>query len=82
MAAAAFFVAVVHVAPVLPAPAPATPVATPVAMPVAPVVPAVGSSLRNAMMQNEKLWFTYNLPVYLVNTARQYQRHKSETKIS
>ena len=78
MAAAEFAVAVALEAPVLPAPVPAMPVV----LPVAPEAPSVGPSLSNSMVQNEKRWFTCNLPVYLANTARKYQGQKSDTKLS
>ena len=75
------------VVPLLPALAPTTPVALPVApvAPAAPVAldaPAIGPSSSDAIVQNEKFWFTCNLPVYLANTVRQYQRCKSETKLN
>ena len=69
MAAAAFAVAVAPTVPVQHAPAPATPVDLPVALaaPAAPSVPAVGPSLSNAMVRDEKRVFYLLFTCWLVS---------------
>ena len=72
----------------VPVPVPAAPAmlaATLVSVPVSPVAPealVISPSLNDSMVKNEKRWFTCNLPVYLANTARKYQRCKFDTKKS